>query len=132
MDELTVEKFKEEHFMLPLEACIIHSDSTTVANNARRECVHYLEATTLVSNARRARFEEHGKSSTSLIPSIQEGPKLKLKELPSHLRYAYLGENSTLPVIISISLTCTEEEKLLRVLCAHKSAIGWIIADIKG
>jgi len=41
---------------------------------------------------------------------------LELKELLSHLIYAYLGENSTLTVIISSSLTGTEEEKLLRVL----------------
>ncbi|KAL5559958.1 hypothetical protein UlMin_036169 [Ulmus minor] len=33
--------------------------------------------------------------------SIEEPPNLELKPLPSHLRYAYLGEVSTLPVIIS-------------------------------
>ncbi|XP_070045260.1 uncharacterized protein [Nicotiana tomentosiformis] len=37
-------------------------------------------------------------------PSIQEPPKLELKLLPSHLRYAFLGPNSTLPVIISYGL----------------------------
>ena len=34
-------------------------------------------------------------------------------------------------VIISLSLTETEEEKLLRVLRDHKAALGWTIADIK-
>jgi len=38
VDKLTVEKFEEKH-KLPLEACIIHSDSTTEANIARREWV---------------------------------------------------------------------------------------------
>nr|XP_009799831.1 PREDICTED: uncharacterized protein LOC104245836 [Nicotiana sylvestris] len=65
-------------------------------------------------------------------PSIEEAPKLELKQLPAHLRYAYLGNSKTLPVIISSSLTSTQEEKLLRVLCEHKKAIGWTIADIKG
>ncbi|XP_019225150.1 PREDICTED: uncharacterized protein LOC109206747 [Nicotiana attenuata] len=51
---------------------------------------------------------------------------------PSHLRYAYLGNSETLPVIISSSLTNTQEEKLLRVLCDRKKAIWWTIADIKG
>ncbi|XP_062103845.1 uncharacterized protein LOC133814960 [Humulus lupulus] len=37
-------------------------------------------------------------------PSIQEPPKLELKPLPSHLKYAYLGDNETLPVIISTVL----------------------------
>jgi len=44
----------------------------------------------------------------------------------------YLGENSTLPVIVSSSLTGDEEEKLLRVLRDYKIEMGWIIADIKG
>ncbi|XP_062086210.1 uncharacterized protein LOC133792323 [Humulus lupulus] len=52
--------------------------------------------------------------------------------LPEHLKYAYLGKNDTLLVIISTSLSTVEEEKLLRVLRAHKSAIGWTLADIKG
>ena len=66
--------------------------------------MNYLEAMTPVSNARRTRFEELGKSSSSLVLSIQEAPKLKLKQLPSHLRYIYLGENSTVLIIISSSL----------------------------
>ncbi|XP_070010083.1 uncharacterized protein [Nicotiana sylvestris] len=65
-------------------------------------------------------------------PSIEEAPKLELKTLPAHLRYTYLGNSETLPVIISSSLTSTQEEKLLRVLCEYKKAIGWTIADIKG
>ncbi|XP_019229480.1 PREDICTED: uncharacterized protein LOC109210514 [Nicotiana attenuata] len=65
-------------------------------------------------------------------PSIEKARKLELKPLPPHLRYAYLGNSETLPVIISSSLTNTQEEKLLRVLREHKKAIGWTIADIKG
>ncbi|XP_016497834.2 uncharacterized protein LOC107816613 [Nicotiana tabacum] len=65
-------------------------------------------------------------------PSIKDAPKLELNPLPVHLRYAYLGNSETLPMIISSSLTNTQEEKLLRILCEHKKAIGWTIADIKG
>ena len=54
------------------------------------------------------------------------------KQLPNHLRYAYLGEESTLPVIISSSLSDMLEEKLLKTLKEHKEAIGWSLADIKG
>ena len=57
---------------------------------------------------------------------------LEQKPLPNHLRYAYLGESSTLPVIISISLIAIEEEKLLRVLRDHKDAIRWSLAYLKG
>ena len=37
-----------------------------------------------------------------------------------------------LPVIISASLTETQEEKLSRVLRDHKAAIRWSLADLKG
>ena len=57
---------------------------------------------------------------------------MEQKPLPSHLRYAYLGEASTLPVIILASLTTTGEDKLLRVLKDHKDALGWSLADLKG
>ena len=57
---------------------------------------------------------------------------MEQKPLPSHLKYAYLGIASTLPVIISASLTELEEEKLLRVLRDHKNALGWSLAFLKG
>ncbi|CAN6725392.1 unnamed protein product [Malus baccata var. baccata] len=52
--------------------------------------------------------------------------------LPDHLKYVFLGDNETLPVIVSSSLTTIEEEKLIRVLKDHKTAIGWTLADIRG
>ncbi|KAK4389706.1 Retrovirus-related Pol polyprotein from transposon.6 [Sesamum angolense] len=70
-----------------------------------------------------------------LVQILEEditAPALELKELPKHLKYAYLGENNTLPVIISSKLNPLEEEKLIRVLREFKEAIGWTIADIKG
>ncbi|XP_038891676.1 uncharacterized protein LOC120081070 [Benincasa hispida] len=46
-------------------------------------------------------------------PSLEEPPKLELKTLPSHLKYAFLGTNKTLPVIISANLTEPNEHSLL-------------------
>ncbi|XP_038894636.1 uncharacterized protein LOC120083133 [Benincasa hispida] len=34
-------------------------------------------------------------------PSLEEPPELELKQLPGHLKYAFLGTNNTLPVITS-------------------------------
>ncbi|CAN6712696.1 unnamed protein product [Malus baccata var. baccata] len=70
-------------------------------------------------------------STNKLLPSIIKAPILELKPLPSHLKYIFLGENETLPAIISSSLTAQEEEKLFRVLKEFKSALGWTLADIK-
>ena len=77
-------------------------------------------------------YEPLGENTQTSVPSIERPPQLEQKPLPSHLRYAYLGESSTLPVIISAYLTAVEEEKLLRVLRDHKNAIGWSLADLKG
>ncbi|CAN6563494.1 unnamed protein product [Malus baccata var. baccata] len=77
-------------------------------------------------------FESIPISTNKLLPSIVQTPILDLKPLPSHLKYIFLGENETLPAIISSSLTAQEEEKLVRVLKEFKSALGWTLADIKG
>lgn len=48
------------------------------------------------------------------------------------MKYAYLGESETLPVIISSNLEAEKEGKLLDILKTHKKAIGWTLADILG
>ena len=69
---------------------------------------------------------------TKLKPSLVEPPQVELKELPKHLKYAYVGEGNTLPVIIASNLTGEQEEKLMKVLVTHRAAIGWTVADLKG
>ncbi|KAB2609977.1 S ribonuclease [Pyrus ussuriensis x Pyrus communis] len=71
-------------------------------------------------------------STNKLLPSIEQPPTLELKPLPNHLKYVFLGEQDTLPIIVASSLTAQEDEKLVRVLNEHKTAIGWTLADIKG
>nr|GEV52557.1 reverse transcriptase domain-containing protein [Tanacetum cinerariifolium] len=48
--------------------------------------------------------------------SIKEPPELELKELPSHLKYAFLEDSNKLPVIIAKNLKVDEKEALLNVL----------------
>nr|GEW16258.1 reverse transcriptase domain-containing protein [Tanacetum cinerariifolium] len=64
--------------------------------------------------------------------SIEEPPKLELKDLPSHLEYAYLEGADKLPVIIEKDLKDDEKEALLKVLKSYKWAIAWKITNIKG
>nr|GEW40773.1 reverse transcriptase domain-containing protein [Tanacetum cinerariifolium] len=63
--------------------------------------------------------------------SIEEPPELELKNLPSHLEYAYLEGVDKLPVIIAKGLKVDEKKALLKVLKSHKRAIAWKITDIK-
>ncbi|GJS95375.1 hypothetical protein Tco_0802343 [Tanacetum coccineum] len=67
----------------------------------------------------------------SVKPSIDEPPKLKLKDLPSHLEYAFLEGTNKLPVIIAKNLKDEEKERLIKVLKSHKQAITWKLSDIK-
>ncbi|GJX36328.1 hypothetical protein Tco_0247885 [Tanacetum coccineum] len=55
-------------------------------------------------------------SDNRLKPSSVEPPKLKLKELPEHLEYAFLQEDNQLPVVISSALSTNEKTRLLEVV----------------
>ncbi|KAA0062405.1 Retrovirus-related Pol polyprotein from transposon 297 family [Cucumis melo var. makuwa] len=57
---------------------------------------------------------------------------IELKVLPSHLKYVFLGEKNTYPVIISKELTEEQETRLLETLKRHRQAIGWSPKDLKG
>ncbi|XP_015166432.1 uncharacterized protein [Solanum tuberosum] len=56
-------------------------------------------------------------------PSTEEPPNLELKSLPSHLKYAFLGANDTLPVIIVTDLLERQVKLLIEVLQKHIKAI---------
>nr|GEW90314.1 reverse transcriptase domain-containing protein [Tanacetum cinerariifolium] len=78
-------------------------------------------------------------TSKSIPPGIKDtdfdlegGIQLELKELPSHLEYAFLEGTDKLPVIISKELKDEEKSALLKVLKSHKRAIAWKISNIKG
>ncbi|CAM8951240.1 unnamed protein product [Rhodiola kirilowii] len=70
--------------------------------------------------------------SNIFLPSIVQAPKVELKPLPAHLKYEFLGENDTLPVIIKDELEADQEHRLIEILARHKQALGWTLADIQG
>nr|GEX31470.1 DNA-directed DNA polymerase [Tanacetum cinerariifolium] len=55
-------------------------------------------------------------NNSKLLPSIVLAPKLELKKLPDHLKYLFLEEGDTLPVISINKLTPEEDERLIRIL----------------
>ena len=79
----------------------------------------------------RGMFEKLGQEKRLPPPSEIETPKLELKPLPNHLKYEFLGENETLPMIVSAYLEEEQLNKLLWVLRKHKKTIGWTISDIQ-
>jgi len=59
-------------------------------------------------------------------------PSIKLKPLPSCLKYIFLNDNQETPITISNKLSRDETHKLVAVLERHKSAIGYSLQDLKG
>nr|GFB75856.1 hypothetical protein [Tanacetum cinerariifolium] len=57
-------------------------------------------------------------------PEEDEPPEVKLKELPPHLEYAFLGDNGKWPVIIAKDLSSNEKINLINVLKKRKKAIA--------
>nr|GFA64367.1 reverse transcriptase domain-containing protein [Tanacetum cinerariifolium] len=63
--------------------------------------------------------------------SVDEPPKVELKDLPHHLEYAFLKGDNKLPVIIASELGSEEKAALIKVLKSHKRAIAWELSDIQ-
>nr|GFB00077.1 DNA-directed DNA polymerase [Tanacetum cinerariifolium] len=58
--------------------------------------------------------------------------EVELKELPSHLEYAFLGDKGKWPVIIAKDLSSNKKTALINVLKTQKKAIAWKLTDING
>ena len=99
-------------FTDPLEASLVQNAKEELSEEAE-EYVKWIDS---FQPNRRKYYESLGDNTQTSVPSVELPPQLEKKPLLSHLRYAYLGESSTLPVIISASLTAVEEEKIFRVL----------------
>nr|GEV16859.1 reverse transcriptase domain-containing protein [Tanacetum cinerariifolium] len=61
-------------------------------------------------------------------PSIEEPPKLKFKELPSHLEYVFLEGTNKLPVIISKELK--DQEKIRPFKVQHQRRVNSKIHEV--
>nr|GEW23429.1 reverse transcriptase domain-containing protein [Tanacetum cinerariifolium] len=63
--------------------------------------------------------------------SVDEPPKVELKDLPPHLEYTFLEGDDKLSVIIAKDLSVKEKTALITILKSHKQAIAWKLSDIK-
>ena len=112
----------------PLETSLVQSESEELGEEVKE----YVKLMDSFQPNRKKYYKPLGEIAQTSVPSFEQPPKMEQKPLPSHLRYAYLGDASTLPVTISASLTTAEEDKLLRVLRDHKDVLGWSLGDLKG
>ncbi|CAM8920876.1 unnamed protein product [Rhodiola kirilowii] len=99
------------------------------------EDVHEVLSHLMISEPLTQRYEVNELrlfKSNVFLPSIVQALVVELKPLPGHLKYAFLGENNTLPVIIKSGLDAAQERRLVEVLSRHKLAIGWTLVDLRG
>ena len=76
--------------------------------------------------------EKSSSNEEKAIETETSSKGLTLKELPRHLKYAFLEPEKAKPIIISTALTELEEQKLLEILRKYKEAFAWSIEDLKG
>ena len=109
----------------------LRNDGDVQENSEAEEMIAHLGASE--QYALKNNFEKiEPRREARLKPSIEEPPVLELKQLPEYLEYAFLEEDSKLPVIIASGLSTAQKDKLLKVLKEHKRAIAWKISDIQG
>ncbi|KAI5316173.1 hypothetical protein L3X38_045349 [Prunus dulcis] len=78
------------------------------------------------------KYEDLPTVSDETTSSREKTPRCELKPLPAGLKYAFLGEDETYPVVISSKLELLNDSMLRKVLIDHRTAIGWTLFDIKG
>ncbi|KAM2811938.1 hypothetical protein COP1_044518 [Malus domestica] len=107
-----------------LLTCLTNHDATLSMEENVVDIIAALDSAPIHNPKWRHVYESLGVPKQPLFPSSEQAPKLELKLLPSHLKYAHLGVNETLPVIIAADLNDTEEDKLLRVIRKYQDALG--------
>ena len=85
----------------PLETSFLHENLGDLEDEEVKEYLLWMDS---FRPNRRRYFEAFGASLSHPIPSMEKAHVLEEKPLLAHLQYAYLGDLSTFPVIISSSL----------------------------
>ncbi|XP_015160534.1 uncharacterized protein [Solanum tuberosum] len=87
------------------------------------ELVVALDRFEFLFKPKRLELDMKNRDTPPVKPSVDEPLKLELKVLPSHLWYVFLGQNSTLPVIIAAELSERQIKALVSVLKRFKRDI---------
>ncbi|XP_074266758.1 uncharacterized protein LOC141590041 [Silene latifolia] len=114
--------------MDPLETCLVSGYEVDDKDVETLAYVWMLDSAPIHEQAPKFEVLEVGKKEESSTPP----PTVELKPLPSSLKYEFLGDNSTFPVIINSALDDTQTSKLISLLKRFKGVLGYTIGDLKG
>jgi hypothetical protein len=126
-EEEIVEVANQVHVSDSLERSLIGAYNVLTENEEKEieAILHELESCGEIA------YHEEKNEDLDVKKKVEE-QKLELKMLPLHLKYVFLGDDCTKPVIISNTLSTKEEHKLIQVLKKNEGAIGWVLSDLKG
>ncbi|CAM8990536.1 unnamed protein product [Rhodiola kirilowii] len=130
LDDL-VQEVQPEPIADPLEAILNGAESSYELAKGLHKTLAHLTISEPLTPGYEINEVKLFKSNT-FLPSVMQAPEIELKPLPGHLKYAFLGENNTLLVIIKSGLEVGQEHRLVKVLRQHKLALGWTLADLRG
>ncbi|XP_074318000.1 uncharacterized protein LOC141654783 [Silene latifolia] len=114
--------------MDPLETCLVSGYEVDDKDVETLAYIWMLYSAPIHEQAPKFELLEVGKKEESSTPP----PTVELKPLPSSLKYEFLGDNSTFPVIINSALDDTQTPKLISLLKRFKGVLGYTIGDLKG
>ncbi|CAA7041294.1 unnamed protein product [Microthlaspi erraticum] len=140
MDQLADELLEELSTEDPLQVALTKDSSEGYVSSETDEPVCEVMAVSSIKNSIESSFEQtnsielgaESKEQAQGDWSELKAPKVDLKPLPEGLRYAFLGENSTYPVIVNSDLEPEQLSALLVELRKYRKAIGYTLDDIKG
>ncbi|KAI5320941.1 hypothetical protein L3X38_040649 [Prunus dulcis] len=126
MIEIIVQNFFNSSFSFdPLQFCSVNRDCNFAQDFEIQYLCSLLDFVQVQEhNGWIPKYEELPTVSDEKKSSREKDPKCELKPLPAGLKYAFLGEDETYPVVISSKLQLLHEGMLLKVLKDHRTAIG--------
>ena len=126
--------FRKKYPADPLEASLTRAADSDNEDPEVIACTNTLNATPAMSKGKSTRYELLPPRELHSVCLLKEGdaPKVEMKQLPPDLKYAFLGPNSTYPIIVNANLNSEQVEKLLRLVRDHRKIIGYTIDDLKG
>ncbi|XP_074318668.1 uncharacterized protein LOC141655487 [Silene latifolia] len=105
--------------MDPLETCLVSGYEVDDKDVETLAYVWMLDLAPIHEQAPKFEVLEVGKKEESSTPP----PTVELKPLPSSLKYEFVGDNSTFPVIINSALDDAQTSKLISLLKRLKEAL---------
>ena len=102
----------------PLEECMMNS--LYKENLDKKELNAKAELTKTVLDLSEENDDDLRSSEVKVQETEKSSEGLILNELPKHLKYAFLGEEKSKPVIIATDLTIEKKKEVVKILRKHK------------